>query len=106
MLRLFAFALQGAAVTMGSGGDFDLKNLKPAPRPCGGSADGEIVVCGSAGPDHHRLKPLPADRFEPKPFIAETGIAKGVTGAVVVESAPLAGGAVSRRALLRLKTRF
>lgn len=106
MLGLFAFALQGAAVTVATGGDFDLKDVKPAQRRCGPGANGEIVVCGSADPDRHRLKPLAGERFEPRPFVAETGIARGVTGAIVVESAPMAGGAVSRRALVRLKTRF
>lgn len=81
---------------------FDLADAIPrmcrtAPR------DGEIIVC-ARNDEKYRVRPNQQDgAFVEAPVKAALQISDTMRAAVEVESAPLPGGAVSKRAMVRLK---
>jgi hypothetical protein len=86
--------------------EFDLAQLRPA-DPCstGGGGGSDIVVCGR--------RPRPVFDFEKwerlfrtGPLLAERGIGPGAVARFYVESAPMPGGQVRKRAMVGVKLGF
>lgn len=77
---------------------FDLRNVPPAT-----ASPQEIVVTGRRKPDP-RIRPLPeTSQGSPR---AEIGLVGDTRVGIEVEQSGLAGGAVSNRAMVRVKVRF
>jgi len=85
--------------------EFDLAEAKPADR-CYAARDGsEILVCGRRPSTAFDLEKW-ARVYERGPLRAEKGIAPGVIARVYTDSAPMPGGAVSKRAMVGVKVKF
>ncbi|HYN46821.1 MAG TPA: hypothetical protein VES64_09030 [Allosphingosinicella sp.] len=93
--------------------DFDLARYRPADarfgltaRPCPGRDPTTIVVCGrrSAG-GAYPFEEM-ARLFAARPLVAETRLSGNVIGDVHGESVTLDRGAVSHRAMVRLRLGF
>ena len=89
--------------------DFDLARL---PRPefgVGGRCDradpSAIVICAPRGGGAYPLGEM-ARMFEPGRIVAETRLFGNVIGDAHVEAVPMDRGAVSNRAMLRLRLPF
>jgi hypothetical protein len=84
--------------------DFDLASVKSG-DPCktgGGGSD--IVVCGRRSRDYEYEK---WERvFKTDPLVAEKGIGPGAVVRAYVESVPMPGGQVSKRAMVGIKVKF
>lgn len=85
--------------------DFDLATAKPS-DPCATGARGsDIVVCGRrprAVFDLEKWERI----FRTAPLVAERSIGTGSTVGVYVDSVPMPGGQVSKRALVGIKMGF
>jgi hypothetical protein len=78
--------------------------LSAVPKCTTNTDAGEIVVCGKAS--EQRLKPLssgPIDQPAPR---AEAQIANGIKAGLTAESATLANGVISNRAMVHVKIAF
>jgi hypothetical protein len=85
--------------------DFDLAKLKPA-DPCrtgGGGSD--IVVCGRRTRGDYDIEKWERV-FRTGPLVAEKGIGPGAVVRAYVESVPMPGGQVSKRAMVGVKIKF
>lgn len=111
-LALF-LVLQAAAAPASAGPlqlDFDLARFSPAGfglpgRACDRSGASAIVVCGRRAAGAYPLAEM-ARIFEPGRLVAETRLAGNVIGDVHAESVPMDRGAVSNRAVVRLRLPF
>jgi hypothetical protein len=81
---------------------FDLREAKPAERPCASGAGREIVVC-ARNADSHRVAVLPPVE-DPLPK-AETRLFGQVRGGVAAEQT-MVGGFPSNRIMLTVKAPF
>ena len=85
--------------------DFDLRALAGA-RGCSAGEPADILVCGRrrAAPDY----PIEAAErmFRTEPLVAEIRLSGNFRGDVQVESVQLDRGAVSRRAMVRVRIPF
>lgn len=93
--------------------DFDLKDVVTAERQravggCGSRAPGEIVVCGRRDPDRYRYREQPArpEWIEDGMPRAETELGNGTTGGIELEQVSNPDGTVSKRIMVRVKTKF
>lgn len=77
-------------------------DLQPPATGCAAADPGEVVVCGSRTERSRYRLPEISTQYERKPMIAETQLAPGVNGRVVVESVEMLGGQKSDRAMIRL----
>lgn len=92
---------------------FDLARYRPAGfgtglrgRGCAAGDPAAIVVCGRrTGGGAYPLDEM-ALIFEPRPLVAETGIARNLTGRAYVESVELAPGMVSNRFMVGIRSPF
>lgn len=90
--------------------DFDLARLPRLDFGIGGArcdrADpSAIVVCGRRGAGAYPLDEM-AGMFEPRRIVAETRLFGNLIGDAHVEAVPMDRGAVSNRAMLRLRLPF
>lgn len=116
-MSLVLLALQASLpqISRGAPRDFDLKEVVTAERlkaPATGgrcAADpAAIVVCGRRDPDRYRyVAPEPRPEWEelglPR---AEMGLGNGATGALELEQEANPDGTVSKRIMVRVKTKF
>ncbi len=72
--------------------------------PCVVKPD-EITVCGRQGDETFRLRPLPADKFEPQPLRATTNFLGGTAG-IEAEQKGFSNGSVSKQAKVTLRFKF
>jgi hypothetical protein len=77
--------------------------LSAVPKCTTNTDTGEIVVCGKAS--EQRLKPLSGPIDQPAPR-AEAQIANGIKAGLTAESATLANGVISNRAMVHVKIAF
>jgi hypothetical protein len=112
-LALF-LALQAAAAPASAPGplqlDFDLARFSAAGfglpgRACDRGGASAIVVCGRRAAGAYPLAEM-ARIFEPGRLVAETRITGNVIGDVHAESVSMDRGAVSNRAMVRLRLPF
>ena len=110
-------ALQAAAPAAAAAApiDFDLARVRPIRfdlGAVGGSAgcrrDGPdaILVCGRRVRGGAFPFAEMARRYAVGPIVAETGLGGNLTGSMVAEAAPLDRGAVSNRAMVRIRLPF
>jgi hypothetical protein len=89
--------------------DFDLSRFQPAePRLPGRCAAGDpeaITICGRRTRGTYPLDEM-ARIFEPGPLRTEMSVAHNMTADVHVEAGPIDRGAVSNRAMVRLRLGF
>ena len=92
--------------------DFDLARFHPAEagllglgRTCRAGHPEAITVCGRRSGGAYPLDEM-ALVFEPRPLRAERNVAHNMTADAHVEAVPLDRGAVSNRAMVRLKLGF
>lgn len=85
-------------------GAVDKRYVAAVPRHCPSAPEGQIVVCGT-DPDSFRLKPVAGD-FHNDPVRAEMGIGANTKLDIHLQSATLAGGAISNRVMVGLKIKF
>jgi hypothetical protein len=84
--------------------DFDLAKVKPG-DPCRtGGGGSEIVVCGrrSGSYDYEKWERM----FKTDPLVAEIGIGPGAVARAWVESVPMPGGQISKRAMVGVRLKF
>ncbi len=79
----------------------DLMPVVPQ-RDCRATGPDEIVVCGDAPGERHRLKPVDPTRYAEQTE-AETGLIGDVRVAAEAEQAEIAPGVISKRVMVRLK---
>ena len=85
--------------------EFDLAKVKPS-DPCeSGGRGSEIVVCGRRPRGDYDMEKW-ARIFRTDPLVAEKGIGPGSTIGAYVDSVPMPGGQVSKRALVGIKVKF
>jgi hypothetical protein len=92
--------------------DFDLARLPPAGfepwstgRRCAGGDPEAITVCGRRTGGAYPLDEM-ARIFEPRPLRAEMNVADNMIADAHVEAGPMDRGAVSNRAMVRLRLGF
>jgi hypothetical protein len=92
--------------------DFDLARYRAAgaelwtaSRRCAAGDPTAITVCGRRSGGAYPLDEM-ARVFEPRPLRAEMNVADNMTADVAVEAAPMDRGAVSNRAMVRLRLGF
>lgn len=90
--------------------DFDLAQYRTPESPpgaCAGGDPNEVVVCGvrrrSRG--SYPLDEM-ARRYEPRRIVAETRLSGNVMGDIHAESVAMDRGAVSNRAMVRIRVPF
>jgi len=111
MAMILALAIQAAAspATALPDIEFDLARYRPVDLgPGAGSCwrdPSEIVVCARHGAGAYPLEEM-ARIFEPGRLIAETRLTGNLIGDVHAESVVLDRGAVSNRAMVRLRLPF
>jgi hypothetical protein len=113
MFLAFMLLLQAAAAPAPAPApapiDFDLARYRPgegAPVCRGGGGPAEILVCGPRRSGGAYPLAEMARRYAVRPLVAETGIARNLVGDVHGESVALDRGAVSQRAMVRLRLPF
>jgi hypothetical protein len=85
--------------------DFDLAKAKPS-DPCEtGGRGSDIVVCGRRPRGDYDMEKW-ARIFATEPLVAETPIGRGAVARAYVESVPMPGGQVSKRAMVGIKLPF
>jgi hypothetical protein len=85
--------------------DFDLAKVKPS-DPCRtGGAGSDIVVCGRRPGGTYDLEKWERV-FRTDPLLAEKSIGPGAVARAFVESVPMPGGQVSKRAMVGIKVKF
>lgn len=85
--------------------DFDLAKAKRA-DPCEtGGAGSDIIVCGRRPRGDYDLEKWERV-FRTDPLLAETPIGRGAVARAYVESAPMPGGQISKRAMVGIRMKF
>ena len=85
--------------------EFDLAKVKPS-DPCeSGGGGSDIVVCGRRPRGDYDIEKW-ARIFAAEPLVAEKGIGPGSTIGAYIDSVPMPGGQISKRALVGIKVKF
>ncbi len=80
-------------------------DLHAAIAPLCAKVPDEITVCARPGDETYRLRPLDADRFEPKPLRATTDFLGGTAG-VETKQTEFSNGSVSKQVMVKLRFKF
>jgi hypothetical protein len=107
LLSLFLIVAESEPAARPKPLKIDILVKQPEPK-CEAKSGDEIVVCAEkADNEQHRLRPIEnAAIYEKDESKAGFSIGDNATMAAEVDSAELAGGAVSKRMMVRVKMKF